>query len=139
MTESDIKQLEAAAGAALPAFYTTTMRNYPFPRGSFADEFLLMNDLDGLLREIRQPARYPGIGKPFLIGTDGGEEVYLIDLASAQPQVFVYDMEKGAHTLKANNWDDYLQQVQSVLDEIDADERALAQRKANKRWWEFWK
>lgn len=139
MTEADIKQLEMAVGASLPPFYTGTMLSYPFPQGSFADEFMLMTDLDVVLRENRRPGNYPGITKPFLIGSDGGEEVYLIDLAASQPKVFVYDMEKGAHTVKANNWPEYLRQVQAVLDEIAEDERELAERKANKRWWELWK
>lgn len=123
MTTDDIRQIEIAIDAALPAFYTATMLTYPFPKDSFSDEFLLMNDLEVLLRENSRSTKYPGIGKAFLIGGDGGEEVYFIDTASRLSQVFVYDMEKGAHTVKARDWSEYLQQVQKTLHEIEADER----------------
>jgi cell wall assembly regulator SMI1 len=139
MTEADIKQIETALGVSLPPFYTATMRGYPFPQGSSADELMLVTKLDDVLRENSHPGNYPGIAEPFIIGSDGGEEVYLIDLAASQSQVFVYDVEKGAHSVKANTWPEYLGQVQAVLDEIAADKRAQAERKANKKWWELWK
>jgi len=139
MNAQDIKTIEAKVGMALPEFYCATMLNYPFPVDSFAAEFLLPNDLARLLSDNEDPGNYPGIDKAFMIGGDGGEERYFIDLASTSSQVFAFDLETGIHTAKATDWQQYLDQIAASLREIEEDERLRAERKANKKWWEFWK
>jgi hypothetical protein len=139
MTESDISKIESTLNVSLPEFYRTSMLSYPFLVDSFAAEFLLQNDPEPILECNQHPGDYPGISKPFVIGGDGGEELYFIDLAADSSQVFTFDMETGKHIAKARDWAEYLSQIESDLNEIEEDERAERERKANKKWWEFWK
>lgn len=139
MTANDIKTIEAALGITVPEYYRTTMLAYPFPANSFADQFMLPNSPTPVLDNNQEPGEYPGIGSALVIGGDGGEETYFIDVASGKSQVFVYDMETGKHALRATEWAQYLDQVSAALREIEEDERAETERKANKKWWEFWK
>ena len=139
MTTDDIKSIETALGITLPEYYRATMLAYPFPADSFADEFLLPNSPAPVLANNQEPGEYPGIGRAFMIGGDGGEETYFIDVASGNSQVYVYDMETGKHVVRATEWTQYLDQVATTLREIEEDERAEVERKANRKWWEFWK
>jgi hypothetical protein len=138
MTEADFRKIESTLNVSLPEFYRTTMLSYPFPVDSFAEEFLLPNDPEPVLEYNQHPCEYEETGAPFVIGSDGGEEIYFIDLAVDSSQVFTYEMETGKHVEKATDWTEYLGQIESNLKEID-DERAEQERKANKKWWEFWK
>jgi len=139
MTESDISKIESSLNVKLPEFYRRTMLSYPFPVDSFAEEFLLTNDTESVLESNQHPSEYEGIGRPFLVGSDGGEEIYFVDLAVNSSQVFTYEMETGKHVEKAKDWGEYLSQIESDLKEIEDDEKAERERKANKKWWEFWK
>jgi len=122
MTESDLKKIEVALGLVLPDFYRTTMLNYPFPKDSFVADFCLMNNVEGLLKYAQPHPPYPGITKPYGIGNDGGEEVYFLDVAAKDSQVYVYDHELGKHEVKAKDWNEYLSQMTEVLKEVDEDE-----------------
>ena len=139
MKESDIRKIESALNVRLPEFYRATMLTYPFPADSFANEFLLPNDPKTILEYNQLSAEYPGIGKPFMIGSDGGEEMYFVDLAADSSQVFTFDIETGKHTPKAADWTKYLRQIEADLKEIKGDEKVEQERKANKKCWEFWK
>ena len=139
MKESDIRKIESALNVTLPEFYRATMLTYPFPANSFANEFLLPNDPIPILEYNQHSGEYPGIGKLFVIGSDGGEEMYYVDLAADSSQVFTFDMEIGKHTPKAADWTKYLRQIETDLKEIKGDEKAGQERKANKKCWEFWK
>jgi cell wall assembly regulator SMI1 len=139
MNTEDIKAIEAQIGIALPEFYRATMTNYPFPNDSFADEFLLPNSSSAVIANNEDPGEYPDVAQPFVIGGDGGEEIYFVDLAATTSQVFVYDMDTGKHTPHADDWAKYLDQIANTLKEIEEDEQAETERKANKKWWEFWK
>jgi len=139
MKESDIRKIESALDVPLPEFYRVTMLTYPFPADSFANEFLLPNDPKTILEYNQHSGEYPGIGKPFVIGSDGGEEMYYVDLAADSSQVFTFDIETGKHTPKAADWTMYLSQIEADLKEIKGDETVEQERKANKKCWEFWK
>jgi len=139
VTESEISKIEESFNLSLPEFYRSTMLSYPFSADSFAEEFLLPNNPQSILEYNQHSGEYTGIEKPFVIGSDGGEEMYFIDLASDSSQVFSFDMEAGKHNVKAKDWSDYLSQIEADLKEIEEDERAKQERKANKKWWEFWK
>ncbi|MHC4118417.1 MAG: SMI1/KNR4 family protein [Planctomycetota bacterium] len=139
MTESEINKIEASFNLTLPEFYKSTVLNYPFPPDSFADEFVLLNTPQSILEYNQDRGEYSDTGEPFVIGSDGGEEIYYLDLASDSSQVFTFDMETGKHHVKAKDWSDYLSQIEADLKEIEQDERAEQERKANKKWWEFWK
>ena len=139
MTESDISRIESVLNIKLPEYYCSTMLNYPFADDSFAAEFLLPNDPEQILEYNQDSYEYPGVGKLFVIGGDGGEDSYFIDLADNSSQVFTFDMESDTHTSTAANWSEYIEWIEKALKEIEEDEKAEQERKANKKWWEFWK
>lgn len=139
MTEEELTQIESHLGLKLPEFYRSTMLNYPFPVNSFADEFLLTNYLEQVLELNHQPVECSGIGRPFLVGSDGGEELYYIDLQNLESPVYTLQLETGKHFQKAENWTQYLHRIEADLKEIEDDEQREQERKASKRWWEFWK
>jgi hypothetical protein len=139
MTEKDLSRIESVLSTTLPRFYRDTMLDYPFPADSFANEFLLPNTVKLILELNLDCAGLSGTGKPFLVGSDGGEELYFIDLDSTSTQVFTCDLETGKRSLQARDWPEYLRQITASLTDIDEDERRNEERKAAKRWWQIWK
>ncbi len=139
MIESDIRMIESSLNMLLPEYYRRTMLDYPFPANSFANEFLLPNDPEPIIDYNQGSGEHPGIGKLFIIGSDGGEELYFVDLTADNSCVFTFDMETGKHTTKASDWMEYLRQVENELKEIKENEKPERERKANKKWWEFGK
>lgn len=79
MTTSELQRIEDHVGFRLPSYYRETLLQYPFPRGSFAEEFLLPDcpeavlDLNDVVASLG-----PGVQALF-IGNDGGEERYFVD------------------------------------------------------------
>jgi hypothetical protein len=80
MTDAELNKIEEELGISLPEFYRSTTINYPFPHDSYVAEFLLVNDPSIILRPWLPDDTFPGIGKPYRIGSDGGEEDYFIDV-----------------------------------------------------------
>ena len=143
MTEDDLQQIEAAVGYTLPTFYRTTLVAYPFPKDSFADEFMLRDCPQSVIANNKGSPRIssPDIRQSFFLGSDGGEERYFVDAKNPNSAVFVFELETGKHRQEASTWAEFLDQVRVVVSEIDAEEAedtALATRRVNKNWWQFW-
>jgi hypothetical protein len=79
------------------------------------------------------------VGRPFFVGSDGGEQRYFVDAATADSPVYVYELETGHHRVLVASWAEYLEHIRDTHDEITADEAAARSRQLIKRWWEFWK
>ena len=91
-----IDEVEAALGVRLPTAYRNLLAAYPFPAGSLADECLVLHDAEALIalnRACRESLRRVGIDEPFAIGSDGGAEVYFVDLAVPTCPVHAFDTE----------------------------------------------
>ena len=108
MTEADLSEVEAELGITLPDFYRTTMLNYPFPEKSYVAQSSLVNDPKAILKYLRMTWGLPGIGRPYGVGSDGGEEVYFIDLTASDTRVYVYNHETAKHHVLAKDWEAYL-------------------------------
>ena len=129
MTEQDIEVIEKRMGFTLPASYRATVLSYPFEPDSFADEFMMPNRLDAVIDLSGVEFSSPEIGKPFFIGSDGGEEVYFVDASKPDSGVFVYEMETGKHRSLVPTWAAYVDHIRTIHAEIAADEEADRQRK----------
>jgi hypothetical protein len=139
MNESDIRGIETALGGPVPASYRQTMLQYPFPKDSFADEFMLPNQASVVI-ELNSEAAVPsGISRAFIVGSDGGEESYCVDAEAPESPVYVFELESGTQKVFAASWSAYLEAIRTTLSEIAADEAAEDARKARKVWWQFWK
>ncbi len=140
MNLEDLKKIGNSIGITLPDYYKSTMLNYPFPKDSFADEFMLVNN-PGAVIENNDKSLIEAIDKgvkPFSIGSDGGEELYYVDLNKEKSEVFVYYLETQKSEIQSKTWNDYLEDIKKTLKEIEEDEKAMEERKKNKNWWQFW-
>jgi hypothetical protein len=90
MTPSDLDRIEEVLGITLPEAYRATMGIYPFDSDSTASDCMLPNDAEWVINANRGLDRHfllhHGKGRwvptknHLLIGTDGGEEYYYLDL-----------------------------------------------------------
>lgn len=134
MTQSDLNAIEQKLEINLPDFYTKTMLNYPFENDSFASEFTLSDDPASI---IDCTSILPN--GQFAVGHDGGEFVYYVEL-NGNERVFIHDHEESEvhNTVLAENWNDFLDFIRKEEEEIRRDEIQMKERKANKKWWQFW-
>ncbi len=139
MTDQELQAIEKHIGYSLPEYYRATSSNYPFPLDSFADEFMLLNAPEVIIELNSAEISPPGIGKPFFIGSDGGEESYFVDTSKDDSGVFVFGLETGNCHLLVPSWTAFLDHIRAEHAEIAADEEVMRQCKLNKKWWEFWK
>ena len=129
-----IQLTEKELGIVLPSYYKDTLENYPFPIDSFANECLLPLDISFLIQDNLE---YISNNK-LIVGGDGGEELYLIKINSSLSEVYVFDFEIGDITKVHENWKEFLETIHKTLAEIEEDEKYQENRKANKKWWQFW-
>jgi SMI1 / KNR4 family (SUKH-1) len=141
MTPEEIGRIEHALGVKLPAAYRDAMTVYPFPEQSPAAELWVLNHV-GQLLELNAAHRRAGEGRwdphLVLIGTDGGEETFVLDTARAPYPVLIHEMETGRLKPCAADFSSFIQMQREELERIEADERALAEAYRTKRWWQFW-
>ena len=71
MNESDIRSIETALEGAVPVRYRETMLQYPFPAGSFADEFMLPDQPSAVIELNTEASVRPGVSRCFIVGSDG--------------------------------------------------------------------
>ena len=137
MNESDIQKIEQALHKQLPSLYRKSLVEYPFPKDSFADEFMLPNDPNLV---IEQNAMLPHADNIIAVGSDGGEQIYFLQLNEDEDTgVSIYDLENPSKKMKlTSSWDAYLKHIQNTLNEIAEDEKHMNEKNAHKKWWQFW-
>jgi hypothetical protein len=143
MRDEDLDRIEAALGVKLPPEYRATMRDYPFPSDSSAAELWSRPDADWVIWRSREWSKSGLYDRPWseryvALGSDGGEEEYILDLGTTPPSVLTADVENGTVEPIATDWQRWLALLDEWHAEIEQDERDMAERVRNKRWWEFW-
>jgi len=142
----DAAQLDGLArnlGLVLPVEYRETMLSYPSPIDSQAEELWLLDDPSQLI-EINQDYRRDGFfgipwpGQYFAVGGDGLGNAYFLDLSQAPAPVRLADHEVGDFEDIAPSFAAWLPMLWEELAEIEADQRAMAEAREHKRWWQFW-
>ena len=93
----------------------------------------MLNNVEGLSGDPAAGLELPP--NSFVIGADGGEEVYFIDCSKDPSPVYVYELETGMTKVEAPNLDGYVQKCRDTELEIKRDEAEMARKK----WWQFWK
>ena len=83
----------------LPSDYKALLEAHPFPPKSYAWNYLLVGDADLLISLARVRDVLPP--HSFLIGADGGESLYFIDLSRDMSPVFEFDGETRKVTEKS--------------------------------------
>ncbi len=121
-TREDIDKIEKLLGIVLPNYYKSTIMNYPFPKNSLADDCLLLYDPELIIKNndssFLEIIITPKI-KPFCIGTDGGEEVYYIDLNCEETKVFAYSRETGKSEIYTTSLADYIKKIEEIIKEVE--------------------
>jgi len=136
MDSTDIEHIEKQLRIKLPAFYVSTMLQYPFSEASWGAEFSLCNypeqviSLNGIFTQADEC---------FSIGSDGGEFYYFIKLDGGE-KVYIFDLEgsKAHMSIEADNWPAYLRQIEIIHDEHKQEALLELERKKHKKWWQFW-
>ncbi len=137
MTPDAIDSLERSLAVRLPAPYRETMGSYPFGPETSAAELWLLDDPHRLLQLNRAGAEVWPRGF-FALGTDGGEETYLLDTTAPPFPVLVFSLESGKVAPHAPSFPAFLNLLRDEMSTIAADERRRAQAYRNRKWWQFW-
>jgi hypothetical protein len=141
MTPERIAEVEDALGVTFPKAYRDLLAAYPFPAGSLADECLVLNDAEALIslnRASRDALSQTPAERPFLIGSDCGEEVYFVDLASPACPVYAFELETWQTRPLAESLSAWTEDVRRDLAAIARDEAAEQERQARRPGIRFW-
>ena len=149
MTGADIQRVEHALSVKLPSDYRQLLLDYPFSEDSFATACMVIRDAEALINLNRGPDKHfvihhregrwvPGRNH-FLIGNDGGEERYYLDLDDPRSTVFRFDLETGELSPYATGIADYKAKIDQIDHEIEDDEKRASEMRRNAKWWELWK
>ena len=136
MFKSEIETVEKRLKIRLPIFYINTMLNYPYSDDSFAAEFNLCKDVEGI---IRNNSIFDQNEKCFAVGSDGGEYIYFIRIGEGE-KVYIYDYERSDKhlSIESETWSNYLIKIEKLQKEILRDELIMTERRKNRKWWQFW-
>lgn len=143
MTSHELVALERALGITLPAAYRATMERYPFAPDSEPAEWSLPDDaarIEALnLQHRRMQFRSgPWPETAFVIGEDGGEVAYVLDLARTPAVVQEFSLETGQFTDRTADWSAWLAELAAEQRELAADQAAMSEAYRRKKWWQFW-
>jgi hypothetical protein len=143
MTGTDLDRLEQGLGVTLPATYRALMCSYPFAEDHPAAENWLVPDPDRVLslqfggyRTRNGPAPWPT--HYVVVGNDGGEEAYVLDVSRDPSPVLVFELETGHFRSLAPDLDGFLALIREWHAEIVADQEAMESRlyaPPGPSWW----
>ena len=143
MSPADLNALERALGITLPAPYRATMERYPFAAASQTAELALPDDATRI-RELNEEYRRstlptgPWPRTAFVIGEDGGESAYVLDLSRTPAVVQEYSFETSQFTDRTADWSAWVAELRADEQELAADEEFMAAAYRNRKWWQFW-
>jgi hypothetical protein len=143
MDAEALDRIEQALGLPLPTAYRATMLDYPFPPAHEAAQ-LWMPDDAGVVLEMNRPIPERRLaGEPWpahlvFIGTDGGEEDFVLDIRAPAAPVLAYERESGDVRALAPDFASWLVMLRDWQTEIDQDVAVMRAAYERKRWWQFW-
>jgi cell wall assembly regulator SMI1 len=143
VTSEDLDRVEHDLGIRLPSEYRALIMTYPLGLGPSGPDYELLDDADQLVainRLFRQQGFFdmPWPAHFFTFGGDGLGNQYYLDLRKEPSPVYFADHEA---TLDGEQWPSlqaWLAERVAEQAEVEAEKRARAERKAAKRWWQFW-
>lgn len=151
MDARDIDDIEAALDLRLPPAYRELMLAYPFGPQSQTAELWLPADADVVVanteRGRRSAALQPQPWPPsyVVIGGDGGEELYVLDVSREPAPVLAYELETRHTRPLAPDLAAFVGLLRAREAEVEADQRMIErgpttrERQGGARWWQFWR
>ena len=143
MTNADLDRLEHVRGIRLPDDYRATMLAYPFPPDHEAAAFDLPPDIDTILALQLEPDEAEGPDGPWprhyvVIGSDGGEEAYVLDVSREPAPVLAYYFETGERRTLAPNVQSFVESLRRRPSGGRASGTASAPADRRRPWWRIW-
>jgi hypothetical protein len=143
VTSDDLDRLERELGIRLPGEYRALILTYPHGLGPSGPDYELLDDARQLLAINRLFREEGFFGMPwpahfFAFGGDGMGNQYYLDLRREPSPVYFADHEG---TVAGGEWpslESWLAERLAERSAWEAEQRQRAERKANKRWWQFW-
>jgi hypothetical protein len=136
--------LATRLGRPLPAEYLELQRHYPFDPESMAAELWLFPDPEQVERLTRTYQADGWDGQPWppdwlVIGSDGGEELYVLDVGTQPATVRALELETGRIKVLAPSLAAWVTQLERELEEIAADLPGPGSASRARPWWHFWR
>lgn len=138
MIVDQLEYIERSLGFTLPADYKELMLRHPL-EGSDEEDLMLSNTPEHVIDACRHEFVTEAITRPFIIGSDGGEEIYYMDAVITPSPVFVYDHELGASSVLCADLEAFMRYLEEMNAEVARDEERARLAHLNRKWWEFWK
>ena len=149
MTEDDLIKIQEELNISLPGSYCELMTNNPYPEYEGVPNFGIYFNADVIIDEnqhhrnagwfdIEWPVHY------LIIGDIGNGDLFFM-ATEKDDQVYICSHEAGAHPV--DELEDCLEyeSVQELLEEevkfeceYQEEQHSRAERKKNKKWWQFW-
>lgn len=135
MNASQIEIIERHLGSSLPLFYRETMLSYPFDGLGDISESELVNDVELFvkLNTSLDSQRSPHL---IAIGSDRGEEIYLIEREGSSTAVHCFNLETNTTEVAFKSWSDFLQHCRQTAQQQQEDQNA--QSNVQRSWWKLW-
>ncbi len=143
MTSDDLDRVERELSLRLPGDYRALVLAYPAGLGASGPDYELLDDPDQLIAVNRGLRERGFFGLPwpahfFSFGGDGSGNEYCLDIRRDPSPVWFADHEGTIYTEEWPSLEAWLAERKQEQIEWEADERRRAERKAGKRWWQFW-
>lgn len=146
MTPKDIQEIETTFSIALPQAYVDAICPYSFPSESSLANYAMLDSKEWLV-ELNQRLRtngWNGADWPqhyFVIGYDGGECYYFLDVSQNDTKVFIISKEGcdiGDAEVYAPTLTDFIDADLEADEEIDDAVHRDDSHRESKEWWELW-
>jgi len=143
LTASDLDRIERELALRLPANYRALVINYPDALGPSGPDYELLDDPQQLI-DINKLYRAQGFfGMPwpehyYSIGGDGSGNDYYLDLRVEPSPVYFADHEGSIYSEQWPSLDAWLAERVKERREWEQEERQRQERRARKKWWQFW-
>lgn len=152
-TAESIRRIEEQLGLIVPDEYRQVLLAYPFERDSDSYQWDLFGDAEAILKENQVYRDMGFFGQKWpdnylVIGGDGLGNVYYLDLSRRNSPVFFADHEDTSYSqvIEAEEvapsvaaWVEQIKKEETLFKAEEQErERQSAERKANKKWWQFW-
>jgi hypothetical protein len=143
MVSEDLDRIERELGIRLPGEYRALILTYPMALGASGPDYELLDDPAELVAVNRRFREQGFFGLPwpahfFCFGGDGSGNEYYLDLRKDPSPVYFADHEGTLYSEQWPSLDAWLAERLREQAEWEAEARQRAERKAHKRWWQFW-
>ena len=143
MVSDDLDRIEHELTIRLPGNYRALILTYPHGLGPSGPDYELLDDPAQIVELNRYYREHGFFGMPwpahfFSFGGDGSGNAYYLDLRKEPSPVYFADHEGTLYSEQWPSLEVWLAEMIKEQSELEAEERQRAERKAHKRWWEFW-